>query len=594
MRKGKHSEARNYLRRCVDVTHEMALQLIQACRAINVDCVVAPYEADGQLAFLNRAGIADYVVTEDSDLVLFGCSRILFKLDLTGQCTLVEADKLHLAMGCRAEKFSMEKFRFMCILSGCDYVDSLPGIGLVKACKFVTMTEETDMMRALDKIPAYLNKRNLVVTDEYKLNVMKANATFQHMVVYDPIERKQTRLNDVESAGTEEAFCCNAGTLMADEEALDLAVGNLNPFSLKRLDNWHPDRRQEVKSGRTKSAKHPSIWQKSFKTVSKNSKMQQISIEKTLTRVQRKPTNIRESSAVSTDNENSSEENSEDLINQYINEKSPPLKKFKCSEPKTEPSNGDVETTPSQSSRNPFKRSSNTFECVEETTEITSLNSSLIKNQSPVKCIDFRKLEKLSKFNRTVISRAQNTVSRFFSEEVKSIETMTSESLEADEQKESEEESRNRLYLNTSSDAAVSPCSEKMPPTDPAPSTTGGSQSPLTESSQQSESNAYTSDHVSLISSDESNQGVSAFEKMQPAKIVARPVSIRLPQLLVKAIKLTNSSELQAKMQTKGSSRGLGLSRKRSSQKLNAKSDPKTFQCKLSMFGFEKRAQIKQ
>ncbi|XP_018332276.1 exonuclease 1 isoform X3 [Agrilus planipennis] len=72
---GKAHEARQYLRRCVDITHEMALQLIKACRKINVDCIVAPYEADAQLAFLNTQGIADLVITEDSDLLLFGCKK---------------------------------------------------------------------------------------------------------------------------------------------------------------------------------------------------------------------------------------------------------------------------------------------------------------------------------------------------------------------------------------------------------------------------------------------------------------------------------------------------------------------------------------
>lgn len=246
MRTGKHHEARNHLRRCVDITHEMALQLIQSCRAINVDCVVAPYEADAQLAYLNKIGLADYVITEDSDLTLFGCRKILFKLDLAGECVLVDADKLHLAMDCRLDKFSMDKFRLMCILSGCDYVDSLPGIGLVKACKFVMKTEETDVLRALDKIPAYLNMRQLTVTEEYKINVMKAMATFMHMVVYDPRHRKQVRLHDVIELGTDIEYCCNAGELLDDETALNLAVGNLNPHGMKKLDSWHPDNLNRV------------------------------------------------------------------------------------------------------------------------------------------------------------------------------------------------------------------------------------------------------------------------------------------------------------------------------------------------------------
>ena len=40
--------------------------------------------------------------------------------------------------------FSMELFRHACILSGCDYIASLPGIGLTKAFKFFNLTEDTD------------------------------------------------------------------------------------------------------------------------------------------------------------------------------------------------------------------------------------------------------------------------------------------------------------------------------------------------------------------------------------------------------------------------------------------------------------------
>ena len=35
-------------------------------------CIVAPYKADSQLAFLNMAGLADIVITVDIDLTLFG------------------------------------------------------------------------------------------------------------------------------------------------------------------------------------------------------------------------------------------------------------------------------------------------------------------------------------------------------------------------------------------------------------------------------------------------------------------------------------------------------------------------------------------
>lgn len=64
------------MRRSVDVNHEMALNVIKECRRKNVDCIVAPYEADAQLAYLNLKNIAQVVITEDSDLLLFGCTRV--------------------------------------------------------------------------------------------------------------------------------------------------------------------------------------------------------------------------------------------------------------------------------------------------------------------------------------------------------------------------------------------------------------------------------------------------------------------------------------------------------------------------------------
>lgn len=79
MRLDRGKEALVYLRQSVDVTHEMALNFIQACRSRNVDCIVAPYEADAQLAYLNIQNIAQVIITEDSDLLLFGAKKVFDK-----------------------------------------------------------------------------------------------------------------------------------------------------------------------------------------------------------------------------------------------------------------------------------------------------------------------------------------------------------------------------------------------------------------------------------------------------------------------------------------------------------------------------------
>lgn len=73
---GQVTEGTNLLKRAIDITHEIALELIKQCQNENIDCIIAPYEADAQLAYLNISGIADVIITEDSDLILFGCKKV--------------------------------------------------------------------------------------------------------------------------------------------------------------------------------------------------------------------------------------------------------------------------------------------------------------------------------------------------------------------------------------------------------------------------------------------------------------------------------------------------------------------------------------
>src|ERR1700755_1624090 len=65
---GKTSQAYLEFQKAVDVTPEMAGLLIAELKRNNVKYVVAPYEADSQLAYLERKGIIDGILSEDSDL----------------------------------------------------------------------------------------------------------------------------------------------------------------------------------------------------------------------------------------------------------------------------------------------------------------------------------------------------------------------------------------------------------------------------------------------------------------------------------------------------------------------------------------------
>ena len=49
---------------------------MQALKAIGVEYVVAPYEADAQMAHMALTGQVQGVITEDSDLLAYGCPKV--------------------------------------------------------------------------------------------------------------------------------------------------------------------------------------------------------------------------------------------------------------------------------------------------------------------------------------------------------------------------------------------------------------------------------------------------------------------------------------------------------------------------------------
>lgn len=55
--------------------------------------VVAPYEADAQLAFMFHKGMIDIIVTEDSDLIAYNCTRILKSLKPDGFCQYLDLNR---------------------------------------------------------------------------------------------------------------------------------------------------------------------------------------------------------------------------------------------------------------------------------------------------------------------------------------------------------------------------------------------------------------------------------------------------------------------------------------------------------------------
>ena len=194
---GKHSQAREYFLKCIDVTPQMAFQFIKALRAESISYVVAPYEADAQLAYLERVGVVDAILTEDSDLLVFGCKTVLFKLDPVAG-TVVDISRKDFGYVTASSSdisllgWSDVQFRAMAILSGCDYLPSIPGIGLKTACSLLRKWKTAEQV-----VKAIALEGKKPVPPGYWKRFLLAEKCYLQQRVYCPKAEKLVHLSNV-------------------------------------------------------------------------------------------------------------------------------------------------------------------------------------------------------------------------------------------------------------------------------------------------------------------------------------------------------------------------------------------------------------
>jgi 5'-3' exonuclease len=185
LRQGRREEAAAVLEKSIDISLEVAHAVIQILRRKKVECIVAPYEADAQLAYLYQKGLVQAIITEDSDLVAYGNAVILAKLDGQGNCDLLRSrDIPHLPSLSGVVSASPEGLLLACILSGCDYLPSLPGVGIKTAAKAVQAAKGSihNLMEHFKSLG--FGEKELAVYEE---GLHKAYYCFRHHLVYDPV-----------------------------------------------------------------------------------------------------------------------------------------------------------------------------------------------------------------------------------------------------------------------------------------------------------------------------------------------------------------------------------------------------------------------
>ncbi|KAL3570782.1 hypothetical protein D5086_028031 [Populus alba] len=211
LKEGNANAATEFFQRAISITPLMAHQLIQILRSENIEFLVAPYEADAQLAYLatleaERGGIAA-VITEDSDLLAYGCQavRTFMKLWFVGDGG-------------------------MCVLAGCDFLPSVPGIGISKAHSYVSKYRNLDRVLSVLKL-----EKGRQMPDDYSKSFIEALAVFQHARIYDSNNKRLEHMKPVPQNLMEslEGKLDFLGPEIPPSVVTAIAEGNLDPTTME-------------------------------------------------------------------------------------------------------------------------------------------------------------------------------------------------------------------------------------------------------------------------------------------------------------------------------------------------------------------------
>ncbi|KAG6856892.1 hypothetical protein H0H87_012473 [Tephrocybe sp. NHM501043] len=116
-----------------DITQQMISQIMAMLRLFGIPYITAPMEAEAQCAELVTLGLVDGVITDDSDVFLFGAQRVfknMFNQSKTVECFLLSDLSRDLGL----ERDTLVRLAY---LLGSDYTEGLSGVGPVVAMELL-------------------------------------------------------------------------------------------------------------------------------------------------------------------------------------------------------------------------------------------------------------------------------------------------------------------------------------------------------------------------------------------------------------------------------------------------------------------------
>lgn len=146
---GDQENVDKFSRRLVKVTPQHNKECKELLALMGIPYVDAPCEAEAQCAELVKGGKVYAMGSEDMDSLTFGTNILLRHLTFS-EARKMPIQEFHFDKVLSELEFTKEQFIDLCILLGCDYCESIKGIGPVTAIKLIR--EHKSLEKVLENI----------------------------------------------------------------------------------------------------------------------------------------------------------------------------------------------------------------------------------------------------------------------------------------------------------------------------------------------------------------------------------------------------------------------------------------------------------
>ncbi|XP_057501410.1 flap endonuclease 1 isoform X2 [Actinidia eriantha] len=227
---GNKEEIEKFSKRTVKVTKQHNEDCKRLLRLMGVPVVEAPSEAEAQCAALCKSGKVYAVASEDMDSLTFGAPRFLRHL-MDPSSKKIPVMEFEVSKVLEELNLTMDQFIDLCILCGCDYCDSIRGIGSQTALKLIRQHG------SIENILENINKERYQIPDDWPYE--GARRLFKEPLVFTDDEQLEIKWSAPDEEGLL-TFLVNENGFNSDRitKAIEKIKAAKNKSSQGRLESF--------------------------------------------------------------------------------------------------------------------------------------------------------------------------------------------------------------------------------------------------------------------------------------------------------------------------------------------------------------------